>query len=135
MSAPRLAEAAGLPGPMVSKILKQLARSGLVDSARGAHGGYSLTRDPDAIPIGEILEVFEGPIGMTECVANPGNCEQETHCPTRANWERISRAVGDALRGVHLSDMVGPVPREDAPARADSARDPDATTPPLISIG
>lgn len=103
-----LAGRSGISTPMVSKILKQLSRGGLVESIRGAHGGYRLTRPAADITVGEIIEALEGRIGMTSCVVEPGSCEIEGACPTQVNWGRISAAVRSALDRVPLTDMIGP---------------------------
>lgn len=96
----------GLPLPMVSKILKTLAREGLLMSHRGVKGGYSLAQRPEHIPISRVIEALEGPIGLTECASYPGRCGQEGSCPTRVNWQRINVAVRDALDKVVLADML-----------------------------
>lgn len=104
------AKRTGLPLPMVSKILKALARAGLVVSHRGVKGGYSLTHRPDRIRIADVIAVFEGPIGITECTHAPGSCEQEEACPVRPNWQRINVALREALARVSLADMMTPTP-------------------------
>lgn len=118
VSSRELSEWSGLSVPMVSKILKPLARAGVVESIRGVKGGYRLTRRASDITVAEIVSVLEGPIGMTPCVAEPGTCEQEQLCPTKVNWERISEAVRGALQDIPLSDMLGRVPDNLAPARS-----------------
>ncbi len=100
----------GVPLPMVSKILKTLARAGLLTSHRGVKGGYSLSLPPERIPISRVIEALEGPIGVTECASHPGRCGQEDSCPTRPNWQRINVAVRDALDRVVLADMLPPAP-------------------------
>ncbi|MEO7935451.1 MAG: SUF system Fe-S cluster assembly regulator, partial [Dokdonella sp.] len=67
LSAQWLAERSRLEVPTVSKVLKQLAGAGLVDSWRGVNGGYRLAREPKAISVADIVTAMEGPIGMTEC--------------------------------------------------------------------
>jgi FeS assembly SUF system regulator len=108
MSAQALAERAHLEVPTVSKLLKQLAHAGLIDSFRGVNGGYRLARAPEAISVAEIVIAMEGPIGMTECGAQPGLCDHERHCGVRGNWQRINQAIVDALRHITLADMVKP---------------------------
>ncbi len=110
-NAPDLAGEEGLPLPMVSKILKLLARAGLLASHRGASGGYSLSRPPSAISVAEIVTALEGPIAMTDCLdGEASRCSIETSCPSRPNWARINEAIGRALSEVHLSDMLPPGP-------------------------
>ncbi len=96
-----------LPVPMVSKILKTLAREGILVSHRGVKGGYSLARVPDRIMVGDIIGALEGPIGITECSSAPGSCRQEPSCPVRINWLKISHAVRSALDRIPLSEMMG----------------------------
>ena len=103
-----LAEWSRLSIPMVSKILKPLSRAGIMVSTRGVNGGYTLARTSDQITVGQIIRAIEGPIGMTHCITEPGSCDQETFCPVKVNWERISRAVQDAVDDVPLSEMFGP---------------------------
>jgi FeS assembly SUF system regulator len=111
LSAQLLAERARLETPTVSKVLKQLASAGLVDSWRGVNGGYRLAREPGEISVADIVTAMEGPIGMTECCAHSGSCNHESHCGVRVNWQRISDAIRSALEGVTLADMLTPPPR------------------------
>ncbi|MCG8693890.1 MAG: Rrf2 family transcriptional regulator, partial [Minwuiales bacterium] len=74
-TAPQLAEATGVPLPTVSKLLKNLANGGLMQSQRGASGGYSLSRAPEEITVAEIIAAVEGPIALTACVdGSPDQC-------------------------------------------------------------
>src|SRR3569623_3823783 len=115
-SAQALAERARLEVPTVSKLLKQLAHAGLIESFRGVNGGYRLARPATEISVAEIVIAMEGPIGMTECGAQPGLCDHESHCGVRGNWQRINQAIEQALRGVSLADMARPVgPRRRTP--------------------
>jgi FeS assembly SUF system regulator len=110
LSAPELAERAGLEVPTVSKVLKPLAQAGLVAGFRGVNGGYRLARPAEEIGLLEIVEAMEGPLGMTECSIHAGNCGIEDQCGVRANWRRINDVVIDALRGVTLAQMLAPPP-------------------------
>lgn len=95
--------------PTVSKVLKTLVRGGLVASHRGTKGGYALARPAERITVAQVLAVLEGPIGLTECSSNPGQCVQETSCSVRGNWQRINLAIRRALEDVTLAEMVQPV--------------------------
>jgi FeS assembly SUF system regulator len=104
-----LAEATGVPGPTVAKLLKPLAAAGLVASHRGVNGGYSLSHDPESISVAAIITALEGPIAVTECVTDAESpCGVESLCPMRGNWEKINRAVRRALEEVSLADMAAP---------------------------
>ena len=108
LSAPDLAELAGLEAPTVAKVLKPLAQAGLVDGFRGANGGYRLARAAADISLVEIVEAMEGPLGMTECSLHAGQCGIEHSCGVRANWRRINDVVADVLREVTLAQMLAP---------------------------
>ena len=110
-SAAEVAVRIGLAAPTVSKILKTLARRGLVTSSRGAKGGYRLRCDPAQISVAQIIDAMDGPIGMTECSITPGMCSQEAACTVRANWQTINHIVLDALQRVTLEQMTRPIPR------------------------
>lgn len=108
LNAREMAEATSLPFPVVSKMLKALAGASLLESQRGARGGYRLARDPGRVTVAEIISAIEGPIAVTECTAGPGHCEQESQCGVREPWQRINRAVLKALEGVTLAELVDP---------------------------
>jgi len=102
-----LAKSANLPLPTASKILKALARAGLLASHRGVKGGYRLARNPAEISVEEIIRALEGPIAITECLDSAQkDCDIEGTCPVRTNWERINDAVRDALTAIPLSEMA-----------------------------
>jgi len=110
INASEIASQTGLPQPIVSKILKLLARRELLISHRGAKGGYRLARAAENISVAEIIEAVEGPIAITECVdETPGECSQEPVCPVRSNWQRINYAVRSALEQITLEEMTHPV--------------------------
>lgn len=108
-NAPDLATECRLPLPMVSKILKVLARAGLVRSHRGVKGGYSLARLPAEIRADEIVRALEGPVALTVCIdGSPGECDLESFCSVRGHWQRINVAVEGALAQISLSDLSAP---------------------------
>jgi FeS assembly SUF system regulator len=107
-NAPDLAAEARLPLPMVSKILKLLVREGILRSQRGVKGGYCLAREAAAIHMAEIIAALEGPIAITECIDESGQCSHETGCGVRSNWQRINDALLAALTGITLAEMAQP---------------------------
>lgn len=108
LSAHALAERVHIEAPTASKVLKLLAGAGLLESYRGANGGYSVNRLAGDISVAEVIAAIEGPIAMTECSAEEGLCSQEDSCELRGNWQRISIAVARALQEVSLAEMSAP---------------------------
>ncbi len=104
-----IAQGVRLEPPTVSKVLKNLAQAGLVESFRGASGGYRLARAAERISVAMIIEAMEGPLGMTDCVAGSA-CVHISHCGVRSNWRLISKRVTDTLSEMSLADLVQSVP-------------------------
>jgi FeS assembly SUF system regulator len=97
-----------LPFPVVGKVLKTLARGGLLVSQRGIRGGYALARPPAEISVAQIIAALEGPVALTECGSSPGRCEHEPDCTVRSPFEKINRTVAQTLERVTLADLVQP---------------------------
>jgi FeS assembly SUF system regulator len=106
-TATALAEQTHIAAPTVSKLLKQLQRSGLVTSTRGLHGGYQLARPPGQISAAEILDALEGPVALTDCSAGQGHCEIEDSCRVGRVWQRLNLAIRRSLNDVSLAQLAG----------------------------
>ena len=106
-SANEVAVGLGIAAPTVSKILKMLARDGLVASVLGAKGGYILARYPEDISIAEIINAMDGPISITEC-SGTSTCTRESFCSTRGQWQGINHVIQEALDRVSLAEMIKP---------------------------
>jgi FeS assembly SUF system regulator len=110
LNAAAVAAETQLPQATVAKLLKALARAGVVAAARGAAGGYRLARPATAISIADVVAAIDGEIGVTQCSVHEPGCERTNFCPTRPHWQRINAAVGDALAAISLADMVESLP-------------------------
>ncbi len=99
----------GLPQPSVSKVLKNLARAGVVVSERGARGGYRLSRSADSVTVADVIDAVEGPISLTACSGHDTEtCEYAGSCVLETNWARINGTIKDALATVTLSQLATP---------------------------
>jgi Rrf2 family protein len=90
----------------LSKLIIPLKGAKLVSSARGAHGGYVLARDPSKITLREIVEILEGDISPVECVVNGSICSQVESCPTYDLWCGLDRSISGYLEGITLESLV-----------------------------
>jgi len=104
-SAAEVADSTGLAVPTVQKLLKLLARSGLVEAKRGAHGGYRLARGADEISAADVIDALEGPVSITECSIAERHCEIEAQCTVGNTWQRINAAIRRALGDISLADL------------------------------
>jgi FeS assembly SUF system regulator len=110
-NAAEIAAESHIPLPTASKILKALARAGLLASHRGAKGGYGLAREAEAITVAQVIVALEGPIALTSCIEDgPGDCGIEALCPARANWQRINDAIRRALDEITMAEMAQALP-------------------------
>lgn len=125
-TAPEVADGAQLPLPTVSKLLRILAKDGILVSHRGVKGGYRLSREPQQLSVARIIGALEGPIGLTDCASAPGDCSHEPCCPIRRPWQKINQVILHALEQIPLSDMALrlplPGPATLAHARKSTAR-------------
>jgi len=104
-----LAGSSGVGLPMASKILKELARAGVLVSQPGVKGGYFPAPATSEIYMAEIIEAVEGPIAITECSEVEGSgseCVTEALCPVRGHWQRINHAIVEALEAIPLREMT-----------------------------
>jgi len=102
-----LANQTGLPVPMVSKILKGLAREGILNSFRGTKGGYTLARDAAQITVAAIVRALEGPVRLVDCASDPiGPCRFQGQCRVVAPMQVLARAVHDVFERTTLEDLI-----------------------------
>jgi Rrf2 family protein len=102
-----IAEAEGLPLAYLERIVALLKKAGIVESTRGAHGGYRLARASSAISAASIIDAIEGPVAITECSGNHSACDIESVCRTGSAWQRINGAIRRALEEITLAQLCG----------------------------
>jgi FeS assembly SUF system regulator len=107
-SARELAVLTRIPRPTVSKVLKQLTRANILTSARGSHGGYRMTSRPIAVPVSRVLEIFEGPLSVSECLVAGTHCAAEHFCPVQGSWSRVNKTINHALSQLTIHEMAYP---------------------------
>ncbi|HEY5648326.1 MAG TPA: Rrf2 family transcriptional regulator [Nitrospiria bacterium] len=105
-NAKRIAEEYQIPRELLAKILQKLARQGLIDSQNGPKGGYSLTRSPDEITVGEVVKAIEGPVGLVDCHRIDGmGCQQIGTCTVRLPIQRIQDSISRLLEEVTIEQI------------------------------
>ena len=111
-----IAEAEGLPLAYLERIVALLKRAGLVESTRGAHGGYRLARDPADVHMDEVILALEGAVAPMSCFVDDRDegggvlCSHVTDdrggCATRLLWMRVQGGVMEKLHQTSLSELV-----------------------------
>jgi len=108
ISASHLAMKTNLPEPTVSKLLKMLARQNIIQSVRGANGGYQLVQKPENITIAHVVNATDGPVMLTACADQDNDCcERTQECSMRGKWSPLNQAMNHALESISLSQMIG----------------------------
>ena len=98
-----------IPESFLAKIFQSLVHAGLVTSQRGAHGGFSLAREPAEITARDIIEAVDGPISLNGCVLWPDDCERSGDCRMHEVWTLAQERMMDVLGGVTLAELA-PLP-------------------------
>jgi len=106
LSATILAEETGVPLPTAQKLVGKLAAAGLLNSVRGAGGGFTLARAD--ITLADIIEAVEGPIAMTQCCGTDeaSDCALDHRCRVKPHMDIVSNAVRGALGAVSLQSLA-----------------------------
>lgn len=91
----------------LEQLFSSLRKSGLIKSIRGAQGGYMLAKSPETISVADIFNVLEGPIEISDCVAeDESNCSRMDYCATRLLWIKISDSINQVTNTITLQDML-----------------------------
>jgi FeS assembly SUF system regulator len=100
-----LVAATQLSPATVRRLLKQLVDSGIVTSYRGVKGGYRLANEPAAFTVADVIGAIEGPIALTQCATQKGECELVATCDLKNNWSYVNHMIADLLQHITLADM------------------------------
>ena len=107
LSATELSEDTGVPLPTAQKLMGQLAGAGLLNSVRGAGGGFMLARPVTEISLADIVEAVEGPIALTMCSDGTNHdCALDAHCRVKPHMGVVGNAVRGALGAVSLTELA-----------------------------
>ena len=101
-----IAERQGISEKYLWQLINPLKTTGLVNSQRGAHGGYVLGKAPEVISLKAILQILEGPLCLVDCVDNPALCERAPSCISRDIWGEASKNMQQTLEDTTLAAMV-----------------------------
>ncbi|EKX94861.1 Rrf2 family transcriptional regulator [Selenomonas sp. oral taxon 138] len=95
----------------LEQLMVPLRRTGLVESVRGAQGGYTLALPPEEITIGRIITAVEGPIALVDCLltdaeAGDQSCVRVGQCVTRQIWKEVRDSINAVLNNISLADLM-----------------------------
>jgi len=114
-------EKRGVPEKHLAKIFQTLVKAGLLVSARGVRGGFSLARSPEAISPLDVIEAIEGRIPDSGCMLLIEECDRDTVCRINSVWRRAQNEMLTVLRSTTIADLIG--------------RSPEDLRPPVVKLG
>ena len=104
-----IAERHGMSEYYLEQLFAPLKKAGIVNSVRGAQGGYKLGRAASDITAGDVMRVLEGTLSPVDCLENAdyecpaASCET---CNTKPVWEKLYAGVSEVLDTIRLADLI-----------------------------
>ena len=114
VSAREIAELFGMPASLLMNVMKDMAAAGLIESVRGAHGGYRLSCDPATTSLADLVDVIEGPFRLAECLGTDPRrgtdvaCPVVDRCPIADPVHRVHRKMHNFLKTVTIAEIAEP---------------------------
>lgn len=105
-SAREIAEQYDIPIELMAKVLQRLVRTGLLVSSQGTRGGYTLGRPSSTISVADVIQAIDGPLTVTACATEHGECEQYSKCSIRDPLWQIRERIIAALGTVTIAEMA-----------------------------
>jgi Rrf2 family protein len=100
-----ISERTGVSARFIEQILKPLKKAGMVQSTRGASGGYVLSEKPEDISLARIIRTIEGNLCLTQCCENPKTCHRAETCRSHRAWVRVTQVMEAELEGITIKDL------------------------------
>ena len=117
-SAREIAGLYDIPIELMAKVLQRLVRRGLLVSQQGTRGGYHLSRPPLQISVADVIQAIEGPVTVTACSTDEGQCDQFSKCNVRDPLYRVRERILSALGECTIAELAADVPPPPAPKAA-----------------
>ena len=102
-----IVKALGIPRPFMRKILQTLNRRRLVRSYKGKGGGFSVDCKCGNVRLTDVIEAFQGPLKLNECLFKRSVCPNVGTCPLKSRIDKVERRVISELRGITIKELVG----------------------------
>lgn len=103
-----IAERCNLSEAYILQLFLTLRKAGIIDSIRGAQGGYTFSKSLQEISVAEVLIALEGPLAPVECILNKDgkSCDFYENCSTRWIWELLMEKLTNLTLNITLADLV-----------------------------
>lgn len=105
-SAKEIAETYRIPLPLLAKVLQSLGKTGFLIAEHGTNGGYRLARPAQQITALEVVRAIDGPIILTACFTDHGECDQSQSCNVKEPLRKLHEGILKLLNDITISDMA-----------------------------
>ena len=97
-----------IPAAMMPRLVAELAKSGLLKTFPGRDGGVMLARAAAQITLRDVVEAFEGPVLLSQCLQVKGedDCPFQSNCPVRSKWGRVQAAMLREMAAISFQDLA-----------------------------
>jgi Rrf2 family protein len=95
-----------IPKAFLTRIVAELAQAGLLTTFPGREGGLQLARPAEQLTLKDVVQTFEGPLLLSECMLGEDACPFEGACPVRSRWGRLQKAILDELERTTFADLA-----------------------------
>jgi len=102
----QIAKEKSIPPSFLAKIVSQLSVAGLLQTSRGARGGVSLAKPPEAISLLDVVEAIDGPILLNDCVGVLSSCKYDDNCPLKPVWCDAQKMLVDHLSRANFAQFA-----------------------------
>ena len=106
VSVPELVQRLKIPRPFLRKILQILNKEGLLVSKKGKAGGFKLALAPEGIFLKDLIEIFQGPLKLNECLFKKRICPERNTCALKRKIGSIERRVVSELKSVTIRSLL-----------------------------
>lgn len=107
ISLKQIAEKQNISENYLEQLFSTLRKEGLLNSVRGAQGGYMLSESPGKMTVGSVLRALEGTMAPSDCAMDDNNdCSREDGCVTKLVWVKIKDSIDEVIDSITLQDMV-----------------------------
>ncbi|MEI6846774.1 MAG: Rrf2 family transcriptional regulator [Chlorobiaceae bacterium] len=106
VSAKAIAVEQDIPYQFLRGLLQEMIRHNLILSKEGVQGGFKLEKDPDEIPVKQLIEIFQGKVQLSECMFRNQVCANRSRCVLRHEIMRIEQVVNDEFKEVTIGKLL-----------------------------
>ncbi len=106
VSVAELSEKQDISAKYIEKIISLLVKAKLIESTRGAQGGYMLTKQPEQYTIAEILRTTDDLPKLVPCLDGSTQCPRMEFCDSITCWDKLTKLITDYLSNITLADLL-----------------------------